>query len=478
MVAACGSDIVPDERRAEAIRTATAACDDDEDDDRGHHHRDHLVVSRVRYDGNTFGSAETYPRIFADPSVSGIQGSVHIDRFVVSGDHAERTSSRRLENITTSFSSKSEGALMLSVDGSFLSYMGYAGPVGAEGVSNSYTTGAPLPGNTAPLFDRAVALIEADGSTSVTDESNAYSGDNPRAAITVDGTQLYMAGNADSTIAPDGSGPGTTIGARYGMPGSSTSIELGVYFAGDRPEETKKQHVKDSNFRGIGIYGGNLYVSKGSGGNGDDGVFQVGVGLPTTTGNPITKLLGDQATNPATQAASPLTPFGFWFADASTLYVADEGYANTDASGKLQVDPMAGLQKWTLVNGAWTLAYVIQAGLDLAQPKTVHGYPVPTATTGIRNMTGKLAHGGKRVTVYAITAQNSSISSGEPDPTNLVVVHDDLAATILPRHDRFETIAGSGIRHVFRGVAFAPKGDTDGDGDDTGSISVVGVVGP
>jgi hypothetical protein len=31
--------------------------------------------------------------------------------------------------------------------------------------------------------------------------------------------------------------------------------------------------VKDSNFRGIGIFNGHLYVSKGSGGNGDDGVF-------------------------------------------------------------------------------------------------------------------------------------------------------------------------------------------------------------
>jgi hypothetical protein len=93
-------------------------------------------------------------------------------------------------------------------------------------------------------------------------------------------------------------------------------------------------------------------------------------------------------------------------------------------------------------------------------------------------MTGKVTHDGKRVTVYAITAQNSSISGGDPDPTNLVVVRDDLAATSLPAEDEFDTMARSGAGHVFRGVAFTPKGDADGDGDDTGSISVVGVVGP
>jgi hypothetical protein len=31
-----------------------------------------LVVSRVQYDGNTFGSPETYPYIFTDPTVSGV----------------------------------------------------------------------------------------------------------------------------------------------------------------------------------------------------------------------------------------------------------------------------------------------------------------------------------------------------------------------------------------------------------------------
>ncbi len=346
--------------------------------------------------------------------------------------------------------------------------MGYDGPVGAEGVSNSYTTGANLAGNTNPLFDREVALISADGSVSLQPESNAYSGDNPRAVISVDGTQFYMAGNSDSTIAKDGTGPGTTIGARYGTPGSNTSYQLGVYFASDRPDESTKQHVKDNNFRGVGIYDGNLYTSKGSGGNGDDGVFQVengtSSGLPIGTGNTIVQLLGAPATDPITGAASPYTSFGFFFANPTTLYVADEGYPNTDSNGNLIPDPLAGLEKWSLVSGKWQLDYTIQDGLNLLKSVNIPGYPVPTYTYGLRNLTGEVNWDGT-VTLYAITAQYSSISGGEPDPTNLVTVTDRISATSLSgaedqryyrRFDHFVTLKNSGVGQVFRGVAFAP----------------------
>ena len=427
-----------------------------------------LAVSRVQYDGNTFGSTETFPNIFNDPNISGIQGSIFIDEYLplpVPGLPAVGTLA--LTGITTSFSSKSEGALMLSSNGAFLTYMGYQGPDGAEGVSNSETPGATLTSNTAPTFNREVALISANGSVNLTPETNAYSGDNPRACISVDGTQFYMAGNADSTLNSDGTGPGTTIGARFGTPGSDTSIQLGTYTAADRPDESKKQHIKDNNFRGVGIFNGNLYVSKGSGGNGDDGIFQVengtGPGLPTGAGNTIVKLLGDPATDPTTGAASPLTPFGFFFANPTTLYVADEGNALTDSNGNLIPDPLAGLQKWSLINGTWVLDYTLQAGLGLDQAENVPGYPAPTFTTGLRNMTGHVNPDGT-VTIFAITAQFSSISGGEPDPTKLVTITDRLSSKTLPSSgpfgllEKFATIETSRSGEVFRGVAFSPCG--------------------
>ena len=423
-----------------------------------------LVVSRVQYDGNTFGNPNPYPQIFNDPTVSGVQGSIHFDVYLpFPNSPALFSLPLPTSGITTSFSSKSEGALMRSADRRFLTYMGYNGPDGSEGVSNSYTTGANLAGNTNPLFDREVALVGADGSITLQNESNAYSGDNPRAVISVDGTQFYMAGNSDSTIT-SGTGPGTTIGARYGTPGSNESIQLGVYFASDRPDETAKQHVKDNNFRGIGIYNGNLYVSKGSGGNGDDGIFQVqngtGNGLPTGTGNTIVHLLGEPATDPTTGNSAADVPFGFFFANPTTLYVADEGYPNVDANGNLIPDPRAGLQKWSLVNGTWQLDYIITDGLNLLQPVNISGYPAPTYTYGLRNLTGKVNREDGTVTVYAITSQYSTFSSGEPDPTNLVVVTDRISATTQNTHhyglDHFVTLQNSGYGQVFRGVAFAP----------------------
>jgi hypothetical protein len=445
-----------------------AAQDGDRDGDRDGDDRTELLVSRVQYDGNTFGSSETYPLIFNDPNISGVQGSIHIDRYG-SEPFSHRRGTLAVSGATTSFSSKSEGALTRSVDGRYLTYMGYVGPVGAEGVSNSETPGATLTTNTSPTYDRAVVLIAADGTVTVNPQANAYSGDNPRAAITVDGQQFYMAGNSDSTLNKDGTGPGTTIGARLDLPGDATSLQLGVYVATDRPDESAKQHIKDNNFRGIGIFHGNLYVSKGSGGNGDDGVFQVhdgsGDGLPAGTGNTITKLLGAPATDPVSGNPSPLTPFGFWFADPTTLYVADEGYANLDASGAVLVDPYAGLQKWSLVAGTWTLDYIIQDGLHLAEPMTLSHYPTPTATTGLRNITGTVNDDGT-VTIYAITGQYSTVSGGEPDPTKLVRVRDILAATTLPtKHghgwradtEEFETLQVSGYGEVFRGVALAPE---------------------
>jgi hypothetical protein len=422
-----------------------------------------LVVSRVHYAGNTFGDPTPFPYIFTDSGVTGIQGSIFLDRYIVNPGFP-LIGTLPLSGITTSFSSKSEGAVMLSVDGRYLTYMGYAGPVGASGVSNSYTTGTgtDLKPGTSPRYDRAVALIAADGSYTVTPESNAYSGDNPRAAISVDGNEFYMAGNSDSTTykSPDpfAPGPGSTIGARYGTPGSSMSYQLGEYFAADRPDETPKQHVKDNNFRGIGIFDNTLFVSKGSGGNGDDGLFQVGSNgaLPIGTNNAVTFLFGAPATSLA-GVSSPYTPFGFWFADANTVYVADEGNPNLDSNGNLIPDPLAGLEKWKNVNGVWQLLYTLQAGLNLYQPVNVPGYPVPTYTYGLRNMTGE-NQGDGSVTIYAISAQWSTVSGGEPDPTKLVKITDSLAAVTLPAAEQFETLLSAPAGEVLRGVAFSPCG--------------------
>jgi hypothetical protein len=432
-----------------------------------------LVVSRIQYDGPSTPDGG-YPYIFNDSSVTGIQGSIHLDEYttapsspLVASLALPESSTQNLGSITTSFSSKSEGALTLSANGEFLNYMGYQAADELQGVSNSYTTGAGtnLVPPVVPAYDRDIAMIGADGTVTLQNESNANSGDNPRAVLTVDGKQFYMAGNSDSTLYNNSSktpcvysagttGPGLTIGARIGTPGSNTSTQLGCYFATDRPDESAKQHVKDNNWRGLGIFNGNLYVSKGSGGNGDDGLFQVqngsGNGLPTGSGNTIVELFGYPATDPITEKPAPITPFAFFFVNPTTVYVADEGSSGNP-------DEVPGLQKWELISGTWTLLYTIQNGLDIGVAENVPGYPVPTTTTGLRNLTGIVNQNGT-VTIYAITAQSSSISGGEPDPDRLVTVTDPIDANTLPASDSFVTLQESGARQVFRGVAFAPCG--------------------
>ena len=193
------------------------------------------MVSRIQYVGDTnpARSGESFPLIFNDPNVTGIEGKIFLDTFRPDPG-SYRLGSIALTDltngaVTTSFSSKSEGSLHLSVDGHSLTYMGYIGPAGAEGVSNSEQPAATLTTNTAPSFDRAVALIGATGAVSFTRETNAFSGDNPRGAITINGNQFYMAGDADPSLNKDGTGPGTTIGIRLGTPFSTTSSNWDLF---------------------------------------------------------------------------------------------------------------------------------------------------------------------------------------------------------------------------------------------------------
>jgi hypothetical protein len=96
----------------------------------------------------------------------------------------------------------------------------------------------------------------------------------------------------------------------------------GLLFGTDKPG-------KDTNSRGMIIFNDTLYITKGSGGNGINTVYQVGSAgtLPTGTAAdlanvPITIL----PEFPNTTASTSTTfPFGIWFANETTLYVCDEG---------------------------------------------------------------------------------------------------------------------------------------------------------
>jgi hypothetical protein len=87
------------------------------------------------------------------------------------------------DQMVTSFSSKSELALNLSTRGRYVTFMGYLAPADALDISNSNTPGVIDPTNPDPgAYYRVVAQLDSRGQFQFT-ETNAYSGNNGRAAI-------------------------------------------------------------------------------------------------------------------------------------------------------------------------------------------------------------------------------------------------------------------------------------------------------
>ena len=145
-----------------------------------------------------------------------------IDTLPVPAEPTRRGSSA--DHLVTSFSSKSEIALNLSNDGRFITFMGYVAPVNTLDVSNSNTPGAVDPTNPVGTeYARAVAQVDADGVFRFT-ETNAYSGNNGRAAIQSDsrGVDLfYTAGNAGNGANPQPDGIILGAGAQVLTPASA-----------------------------------------------------------------------------------------------------------------------------------------------------------------------------------------------------------------------------------------------------------------
>jgi hypothetical protein len=131
----------------------------------------------------------TYPEVWnnvlADESF-GIASPVTLDQLTPSGRFV---SALRVPDqpggtdLVTSFSSKSEMALNLSTRGRSVTFMGYVAPVNGIDVSNANTPAVIDPTNPVPgITLRGVAQVDPQGQVRVT-ETNAYSGNNGRAAI-------------------------------------------------------------------------------------------------------------------------------------------------------------------------------------------------------------------------------------------------------------------------------------------------------
>jgi hypothetical protein len=363
--------------------------------------------------------------------------------------------------VSTSFSSKSELGLNLTKtsSGYVATFMGYAGGgVGNLDVSNSDTTAYkdttnPVTSFFAPgaaqtyAFNRTVVAFSSNGSYTTT-QTLAYGGNNGRSAVLAPNGLYYTVGNSNN-----GSGTPsqltTTTGLEVATPGStpnSTMIDPTYKsIPGDKAG-------KDNNFRGLTYYGGNLYFTKGSGSNGIDTVYTVSNPngeLPTsaTASDASISILPGFPTDPA-KTGPDFTPFALFFANPTTLYVADEGTGDaTDQTTN------AGLEKWTLTNGTWSLDYTLQAGL-IGDTYTVPDWDFEETTIGLRNLTGEVNANGT-VTFWATTSTSSGSGDNGADPNEIVEITDALGDTSLPTTESFSVFDGpvAGLR--YGGVAFA-----------------------
>jgi len=533
-----------------ALAAGVAAYANDFSQDRDFHFwPGNLVVSRSVYDNNASnvqvgqvlppdcpsasgacgaaGGAPydgTYPYVWNDviydPSF-GITSRIYLDQIAPNGwliNTLEVPNSMlpaaREGQLVTSFSSKSELGLHLSLDGKFLTFVGYVAPVNTVDVSNANTPLAIDPTNPdGQSFYRAVATVDGQGRFQFT-ETNAYSGDNGRGAIlnNLNGANVfYTAGNAGNGSNPQPEGVVLGAGAQLITPSSlpealqnaaapTPLASFSVTALGDKADKIGK----DDNFRGIAVYNNVVYYTKGSGSNGVNTVYFVdttgtacpngvgvpaaGAALPTTplsyNASTLSKdglptnmcILAGFPSTPVKTATTVAYPFGIWFADANTLYVADEGdgyVGGTDLYTHAAAQTTAGLQKWVFnaTTKTWNLAYTLQSGLNLGQPYTVRNYPTGAnpatnlpwapATDGLRQITGRVDEDGK-VTIWVVTSTVSGGGDTGADPDKLVAIRDVLSNTTAAgaADEHFVTLRSAKFGEVLRGVSFTPGTDT------------------
>ena len=488
----------------------------------------------------------TYPLVFNNANVDGsfsVTSKIVLDELRADGDadfvqslevpnSAQRRVGPNSDQAVTSFQSKSELSINLSVDHRAVSFLGYFAPVGALDVSNSNTPDVidPTNADTANPTFRVFADVDQFGHFHFT-KTNAYSGDNGRAALLNDagGANVHYgsgnAGNGNLNPQPVGiiTGGGAQIETASHLPLSAQPdpglpSPVGSFNITQIGQKKADKLGKDTNFRGLTVFNNVVYFTKGSGGNGVNTLYFIdtsgskptnangnpnacattGSGLPAAGATLPTTPIAFNAATVQTSGVTPYNmcilngfptnlaktattfPFGVWFADARTVYIADEGdgtatfstASNTYADAAAQTT--AGLQKWVFNEtlGAWQFAYTLQAGLNLGVPYTVKNYPTGNnaatglpwspATDGLRNLTGRVNRDGT-ATIWAVTSTVSGSGDQGADPNKLVMITDKLSATALPAGESFKTVRAAAFGEALRGVSFTPGTDFDRD---------------
>ncbi len=340
--------------------------------------------------------------------------------------------------ISGEYQSASEGLLTLAGNGQSLTILGY----GVNYQSFNAANGALVYGTTAlgqtnnipssfTQVERVAADISWNGSIDTsTSISGIFNTNNPRSVFTLNGTTFYLSGQ-----------------------GNGNDGTEGVWVAADGSAYATAVWNTKTDTREVTIYQGQLYIGVDSKSNGGAGLYSFGATLPTGQTAPVqlpgigASIMLTAAEANTVNAASVgtsvnLSPEQYFFANPTTLYIADGGVPKEGGVGD------GGLQKWSLVNNSWTLDYTLSQGLNLVNNATGAG------TTGLVGLTGSL-DGNGNVILYA-----SNETAGETDQTYLYGITDVLSATTAPTNESFTLLETAAPGTLIRGVAFAPSSGT------------------
>ena len=365
--------------------------------------------------------------------------------------------------IVGEYGSSSEGTIQLSGDGQYLTIGGYDAVAAANGIQattnsangTNFAPGTAYGGSTVALGQsadtdapRVAGVIDANGKVDTSSVFNdIYNTNNPRSVYSPDGKSLYLSGQ--------GAGASDEGGLYFSAKGTNTTT------GGPAPQPiynvVSTRTVSESTVNAVNgtvSSAPNLYYSadqnsksKGT----QTGIFEYS-STPTGSQGSNTGTMITPASNGLTGSSLiNYSPQGYFFADSTTLYVADTGDPKAGKTGD------GGIQKWSYnaATGKWMLDYTLRSS-DLL--------PTTTATTAAHGETGYEAIAGQVVNgvvdLYAV-----SYTAGDADPNGLYGVADTLSFTTATQAAT-ETVVelassdadnGTGADNDFKGVSFAPQ---------------------
>lgn len=425
--------------------------------------------------------------------------AITLQQFSLSGDGTSaaaagsltlsQTASGNNSAISGEYGSASEGLLQQSVNGAYLTMMGYGvnantfnsytdattSPYGtlALGQTTSLTAANQTGGSVYTTVPRVVALIGSDGSV---DTSTALTGvfntNNPRSVATVDGSSFYVSGQGvtgDTTQGVFYTSLGATTATAIDTSTNTRSVEIvnngttnTLYVSRDYnpPGSQSATNQPQSNVDSLTTGSGALPTSAA-------GVTQTILtpGVDSSKGNQasinLTAATENGVNNSRVGSFVYLSPEQYFFASAdggtnNIMYVTDSGQPKNGSANSAALGE-GGLQKWELVGGVWTLQYDLVAGLNLVNNANANSAtPTAAGVTGLLGLTGReiTVNGQQEVQLFA-----TSYGLNEMSQSYLYEITDNLSYTSISQAsgETFTTLYtdATGATEL-RGVAFAP----------------------